>query len=229
MNGFEGMSRLGIIKLSICCSYSGTHNPIDNERTSTPTLFLASFYLIFVTSSNWINLYLDLLWLRMTSDSPLFREEYWHREGLDSRYSSSFKLRSLLNLFFRLFSRSFRMDFSYSTFYWLLILGSLPSVILKTAILGSVLRFYVKPNLSSSAVESISYLGGYSKLKLCLLLKTPFSSLFCHSFSFFPLILPHSYKYCSDWASSFCLILWVWYIFRYLSYILLSGSSSTPL
>lgn len=146
MKGFEGRSFPGIRNYSFFSSSSGAHSPKDRDLTSTPHLFRASFYFIRVTSSIWFSLYFDMLWFFIISDSPLFLELYWHSEDLRSFSSSSFRFRSLENLLFRLFSRSFRIDFSYRMFYWFLILGRRPSVILNSEYFGFVLKFSVNPN-----------------------------------------------------------------------------------
>lgn len=102
----------------------------------------------------------------MTSDRPLLREEYWQMELAVSLSSKSLRFRSLEKRFLRDLSRSFRIDFSYNEFSWLLMLGSLVSDMLNSAYLGLNLMFSVKPNFNSSAWLSISLSGGVSKLRL---------------------------------------------------------------
>ncbi len=87
MKGFDGSDFSGNIDWSSLYSSSGTHKPIDNDLTSIPTLFLANFYLILTTSSNWWILSFDLLWFLIIYERPLFLDEYWHKDWLTSLYS----------------------------------------------------------------------------------------------------------------------------------------------
>ena len=98
INGFEGKILSGkridpvssFISISVYCS--GKHSPIDRDLISTPTFPLANFYFILVTSSNWFNRYFDFEWFRITSESPLFLDEYWQIDGAVSLSSNSCKL-----------------------------------------------------------------------------------------------------------------------------------------